>query len=122
MVTISGAILGLLTVVIGAFGAHALQGILLQNGRVDTFETGVNYQGIHALAMLAIGQLVGKIDEKSLKYAGMSMLAGVVVFSGSLYVLSLTNVTFLGAVTPFGGLLMIAGWVILIAAIYRSRP
>lgn len=121
MVTIFGAILGLLTVVIGAFGAHALQDILVQNGRVETFETGVKYQGLHALALLAIGQLSGKIESANLMRIGVSMLAGVVVFSGSLYVLSLTNITFLGAVTPFGGLLMIAGWVLLIIAIYKSK-
>ncbi len=111
----SGAILGLLSVAIGAFGAHALRASLTASGRADTFETAVKYQFYHALALLAVGILLhlmagNPVAEKWLTYAGYSFLGGVLVFSGSLYVLCATGITLLGAITPLGGLLMIAGW------------
>ncbi len=120
-ILIAGSIFGLLTVVVGAFGAHALQATLLANGRVDTFETAVLYQGIHALALLIIGILSEKIGSPKIVYAGFSMVIGVLIFSGSLYILSLTNMTFLGAITPIGGLFMILGWVLLIIGISKSK-
>lgn len=120
-IIIAGSIFGLLTVVLGAFGAHALQATLLANGRVDTFETAVLYQGIHALALLIIGILSEKIGSPKIVYAGFSMVIGVLIFSGSLVVLSLTNMAFLGAITPIGGLFMIAGWILLILGISKSK-
>ena len=120
-IIIAGSIFGLLTVVLGAFGAHALQATLLANGRVDTFETAVLYQGIHALALLIIGILSEKIGSPKIVYAGFSMVIAVLIFSGSLYILSLTNMTFLGAITPIGGLFMILGWVLLIIGISKSK-
>ncbi len=119
----TGAILGLLSVAIGAFGAHALRASLTASGRADTFETAVKYQFYHALALLAIGILlqltVGDvIAQKWLTYAGYSFLAGVLVFSGSLYILCATGITVLGAITPIGGLLMIAGWAMLFWAFH----
>jgi len=118
---LAGSVFGLLTVVIGAFGAHALQATLLANGRVDTFETAVQYQGIHALALLIIGLLSEKIDSSKIVYAGFTMVIGILIFSGSLYTLSLTNMTFLGAITPIGGLFMILGWILLIIGISKSK-
>ena len=111
----SGAVLGLLSVAIGAFGAHALRASLTASGRVDTFETAVKYQFYHALALLAVGILLhltagDPMAQKWLTYAGYSFLAGVLVFSGSLYVLCATGITVLGAITPIGGVFMIAGW------------
>lgn len=107
--------MGLLSVAVGAFGAHALRASLTASGRTDTFETAVKYHFYHALALLAVGILLhimaGNPEaEKWLTYAGYSFLAGVVVFSGSLYVLCATGITVLGAITPLGGLMMIAGW------------
>ena len=121
-ILLAGSILGLLTVVIGAFGAHALEVILKQNGRVETFETAVRYQGLHALALLILGCLSDRINMKLINYAAWSMVIGVLIFSGSLYVLSMTNITILGAITPFGGLGMIIGWVLLIIGIYKYEP
>ncbi len=113
-----GALLGLLGVGLGAFGAHALRASLTAAGRFDTFETAVKYQFYHALALLAVGLLLntfaGQADAvRWLTYAGWSFLAGVLVFSGSLYVLCATGITVLGAITPIGGVLMMAGWAIL---------
>ena len=105
-----GTATGALSVVIGAFGAHALRSTLQASGRTDTFETAVKYQFYHALALVLLGIFLARYDQKLFHYAGYSFMAGIVVFSGSLYVLCLTNVGKWGAVTPVGGLFLILGW------------
>jgi uncharacterized membrane protein YgdD (TMEM256/DUF423 family) len=117
----SGAILGLLGVALGAFGAHALRAMLEVSGRTATFETAVKYQFYHALALVLVGVLMQLLSSnpavvKLLGWAGYSFLAGVIIFSGSLYILCFTGVTWLGAITPLGGLAMIAGWALLLWA------
>jgi uncharacterized membrane protein YgdD (TMEM256/DUF423 family) len=110
----TGAILGFLSVALGAFGAHALKATLAANGRVDTFETAVRYQFFHALAFLFAGLYFNE------NWAGgYAWLAGVVLFSGSLYVLSITNSTSLPVVmsTPLGGVCFLIGWVMLLLRI-----
>lgn len=115
---VSGAILGALSVMIGAFGAHGLHDMLVKNGHLETFETGVKYQFYHSLALVLVGILAYHLPGKWLGYAAQSFFYGTLIFSGSLYILCLTNVRWLGAITPIGGLLMIAGWVLLgIAAV-----
>ncbi len=109
--------LGLLGVAIGAFGAHGLRPMLEASGRFDTFETAVRYQLYHALAMLAVGVLWAARPELRLGLIGALWLAGVLVFSGSLYALCFTGVTKLGAVAPVGGLLLIGGWLSLLLAV-----
>lgn len=114
----AGAVLGLLGVAIGAFGAHALRPTLEASGRIDTFETAVKYQFYHALALVLVGVLLQLSGDspaavKWLTYAGYSFLAGVLIFSGSLYILCATGITVLGAITPIGGVLMIVGWALL---------
>ena len=121
-ILLAGAILALFTVAIGAFGAHALQYLLLQNESTETFETAVKYQSLHALALLILGILSGNLKNVWINYAAISMVIGTIIFSGSLYILSITNITFLGAITPIGGLGMIIGWIFLILAIYRGKP
>ena len=112
-----GAILGFLAVAIGAFGAHGLKEHLEKIGRSATFETGVQYHFYHALAVVAVGLLVGSRSAgTAAQVAGWSFLVGVVLFSGSLYVLCLTGNTQLGMITPFGGLAFLAGWVALAVA------
>ena len=108
---ILGGIFGGLSVAIGAFGAHALKNILLENNRTETFELAVRYQFFHALALMIIGAVAEKLNARKLIWATAFMVAGTVFFSGSLYVLSLTGITFWGAVTPIGGMLLIGGWV-----------
>jgi uncharacterized membrane protein YgdD (TMEM256/DUF423 family) len=112
-----GAVLGFLAVAIGAFGAHGLKEHLDRIGRSATFETAVQYHFYHALALLAVGLLVGPHRaETAGQIAGWSFLVGVLMFSGSLYVLSLTGNTKLGMITPFGGLAFLAGWLALAVA------
>ena len=114
------SILGALSVCIGAFGAHALKARLEAIHRLETFETAVKYQFYHTFAILAVALLLEKIANKSLEYAGWSFLGGIIIFSGSLYILCLTGVTKWGAVTPLGGLLFIIGWVLLGWSVSKS--
>ncbi len=109
------ALLGALAVGIGAFGAHGLAGILLETGRTDTFETGVKYHFYHSLTMLVIGiWSYYKPEANHLKFAFWSFFTGILIFSGSLYTLSLTGINFLGAITPLGGVAFILGWILII--------
>jgi uncharacterized membrane protein YgdD (TMEM256/DUF423 family) len=104
-------ILGALGVGLGAFGAHGLEDILVENGRLDTFQTAVNYHFYHTLALFGIGILaLVKPSWKGLSFTAWCMILGILIFSGSLYVLSLTGITWLGAITPLGGLSFIFGW------------
>lgn len=116
----AGAALGALGVMIGAFGAHKLKDFLIETGRPDVFETGVKYQFYHAFALLILGLLMTRAEQKIFDYAGWGFLTGTIIFSGSLYILCLTNVGKWGAVTPIGGLLMIAGWICLLIGIWKS--
>jgi uncharacterized membrane protein YgdD (TMEM256/DUF423 family) len=99
------AVLGFLAVALGAFGAHALRSTLEGRGMVDVWNKAVFYQFIHAVALLALA-LHGTIN----RGACWLLVAGILVFSGSLYLLALTNLRWLGAITPLGGLCFLAGW------------
>jgi uncharacterized membrane protein YgdD (TMEM256/DUF423 family) len=105
-----GATLGFLGVALGAFGAHGLKD-RLGPGMLDVYQTGVLYHLIHALAVLAVGLGAPRLARP--RAVATLFALGVVVFSGSLYALALTGVTTLGAITPIGGLLFMAGWVTL---------
>ena len=114
------AISGMLAVVFGAFGAHALKN-KLDSYSLGVFETAVQYHFYHAMALLAVGILALSLpDSPLLKSSGWLFTAGLVVFCGSLYVLSLSGVRWLGAVTPLGGLAFIAGWACLAAVAWKS--
>ena len=105
-----GAIEGFLGVAFGAFAAHGLRSRLSPE-MLAVFETGVRYQMYHAFAVLIVAAAIGRIgDARLLTVAGWAFIAGTILFSGSLYVLALTGITTLGAVTPFGGLLFLIGW------------
>ncbi|MCC2546703.1 DUF423 domain-containing protein [Hymenobacter sp. BT175] len=111
------ALLGGLGVGIGAFGAHGLRKMLEASGRFETFETAVRYQFYHALALLAIGILyLLRPELRTLGGAAWCWLGGVLLFSGSLYLLCFTGITKLGAVAPIGGLLLIGGWICVLLA------
>ena len=107
-----------LAVILGAFGAHLLKEKLTPE-LLASFETGVRYQFYHGLALLAVAILSKDVKNNFLPWAGMSFIAGVIFFSGSLYIIStheligLTNYKWLGPVTPLGGLCFIAGWIFL---------
>jgi uncharacterized membrane protein YgdD (TMEM256/DUF423 family) len=110
-----GALAGFLAVAFGAFGAHALRGRLTPD-MLAVFETGVRYQMYHALAVLAVASILARSGGWLFSTAGWLFTAGTVLFSGSLYVLALSGITVFGAVTPIGGLLLLAGWACLIVA------
>jgi uncharacterized membrane protein YgdD (TMEM256/DUF423 family) len=102
----------------GAFGAHALQSRLSPD-RLHVFETAVRYHFFHALGLLAIGLAVRTADSGLLRWSAGLVITGVIVFSGSLYALALGAPRVLGAVTPLGGLALIAGWIVFAAGVWR---
>jgi len=112
-----GALLGGVGVGLGAFGAHGLKGRLSQE-MLAVFETGVRYQMYHALALLALGAMMTRLDGRAAVVAGWSFTAGILIFSGSLYALAFSGVTILGAITPIGGVAFLAGWVALAVAAF----
>ena len=115
-----GSLLGALSVIIGAFGAHALKNLLESSGRKEVFETAVKYQFYHALGLILLGLLMFNIKHQFMNYAGYSFMIGVIIFSGSLYILCLSGITRFGMITPIGGLFMIAGWLFLTIGILKS--
>lgn len=117
---LSGSILAFLAVAIGAFGAHGLQSVLEANQRVDTFETAVKYHMYHALALLLTGVLLQFYSGRLMENSVWLFLAGIVIFSGSLYMLSITNIRILGAITPIGGLCFLIAWALLIISFWKS--
>ena len=112
-----GALMGGLGVAIGAFGAHGLRGRLTPD-MLAVFETGVRYHLYHALAMLATAALMSRMDGRAIVVAGWSFFAGILIFSGSLYALALSDVRILGAVTPIGGVAFLIGWIALAVAAF----
>ncbi len=114
-----GAISGGLAVALGAFGAHALKN-RLDPQALATFEVGVRYQMYHALALLAVGLLAARRESRVLGASGVLFVTGTVLFSGSLYALSLSGATWLGAITPFGGVAFLTAWGCLLAAVRRA--
>jgi|SRR5687768_11176813 len=113
-----GAASALIAVAAGAFGAHALRARLSAE-MLAVFETGARYQMYHALGLLAVSWAVSRWPGPWAVRAGWLFLAGTVLFSGSLYLLALSGVRWLGAVTPFGGVAFLAGWACLILAARR---
>lgn len=113
------AALGALAVIVGAFGAHALR-TRLEPELLAVWRTGVEYQFYHVFALLAVGLFAAQRPSTLLSVAACLFIAGIVVFSGSLYALALSGIRVLGAVTPFGGLAMIAGWICLAFAAWRQ--
>ena len=114
-----GALLAGLAVAAGAFGAHALRDRVAPD-MLAIFETGVRYQMYHALALLGVAWATARWPDSSAVLAGWCFVAGIVIFSGSLYVLALTGVRWLGAITPLGGLAFLAGWALLVWTVSRG--
>ncbi len=119
---LAGALCGLLTVAFGAFAAHGLRHQIPAE-MLLVFNKGVQYQGLHALALLAVGIMATQRNSRALAISGWSILLGILLFSGSLYLLVLTGNTRLGIITPFGGVSFLVGWLSLTIACWRySRP
>jgi uncharacterized membrane protein YgdD (TMEM256/DUF423 family) len=109
-----------LAVALGAFGAHVLKNRLAED-MLANFETGVRYQMYHALALLAVAWAISRWPDSGLPAAaGWLFIAGTLLFSGSLYVMALTGLRWLGAVTPLGGVAFVAGWLCLLLAAWRG--
>jgi uncharacterized membrane protein YgdD (TMEM256/DUF423 family) len=110
-----GALAGFVAVALGAFGAHALRARLSPD-MLNAFETGVRYQMYHALAVIATGLIVARMGGWLIVTAGWLFTAGIVLFSGSLYLLAFTGITMFGAITPIGGVAFLLGWACLALA------
>ncbi|WP_017381766.1 DUF423 domain-containing protein [Paenisporosarcina sp. TG-14] len=118
---IAGAINAFIAVAFGAFGAHALKEKLSEK-YLAIWETAVQYQMYHAIGLIVIGilmstNIIGNVSQ--LSWAGYLMLSGIVIFSGSLYVLSLSGIGILGAITPIGGVAFLTAWVLVIVAVVK---
>lgn len=123
-ILISGALLGAAAVVSGAFGAHALQGVLSVQAR-GWYDTAVTYHATHALALFACGLAsfhAGAADQLWFKLSATCFLAGMTVFSGSLYAMAFTGITRLGMITPIGGVFLIVAWLSLAFAATKISP
>ena len=114
-----GGISAFIGVALGAFAAHGLKA-RLDPAMLATFETGVRYQMYHALGLLAVGWACTRWPGAWVNASGWLLIAGTLLFSGSLYVLALTGVRWLGAITPFGGAAFLAGWLCLAWAVLKS--
>ena len=116
---VAGTVLAFLAVALGAFAAHTLKAHLSADN-LDIFETGARYQMYHALALLGVAYAAQRWGGSLTTAAGWLFIAGVILFSGSLYLLSTSGVKALGAITPLGGLCFLAGWSCLAAAAWRG--
>jgi uncharacterized membrane protein YgdD (TMEM256/DUF423 family) len=115
-----GAVSAFLAVAAGAFGAHALRD-LVSPDRLAVWETGARYQMYHALGLMVVAYVVAQKDAGPPRLAGWLFVAGTVLFSGSLYLLTLTGITLLGAITPLGGVAFLAGWLALAWSVWRAN-
>ncbi|MEZ5537573.1 MAG: DUF423 domain-containing protein [Thiolinea sp.] len=118
---LSGALFAMLAVMLGAFGAHGLEKILPEQ-MLQRYHTGVEYQFYHAFALLCVGLLRQHLHNKLLIASGISFIAGILLFSGSLYLYALSGNKLFGMITPLGGLSFTIGWVCLIKAAWQLAP
>ena len=120
-ILMTASILLTLAVAIGAFGAHGLKSHLSET-MLQTYKTGVEYHFYHALGLMLIGVLSLSIPSGLINWSAIFLTAGIILFSGSLYILAITGIKWLGAITPLGGLSFIAGWVLLFVAVFKKLP
>lgn len=116
-----GAAFGFVAVALGAFGAHALRD-RIDAGAMAVYQTAVQYQAMHALALLFVGLLASRDAPRSLRWSGWLFTAGILIFSGSLVAMALTGIKVLGAITPIGGVCFLFGWVALAVASRSLEP
>lgn len=108
-----------LAVAFGAFGAHVVEGFLTPD-RFDVYKTAVQYHFYHALGLLIVGAVGFHISNKWMTWSGYSLIAGIFIFSGSLYLLTLLDIRWLGAITPIGGVAFILGWIFLFVGVMKK--
>ena len=118
-IIMTASVLLALAVAIGAFGAHGLKSHL-SDEMLQTFKTGVEYHFYHALGLLLVGMLSLSMPSGWLYWSAILLTVGIILFSGSLYVLAISGIKWLGAITPFGGLSFIAGWILLFIAVLKK--
>lgn len=122
----TGALMGALAIALGAFGAHGLKKIVTEDA-VQVFQTGVQYQVYHSLALLVTGILFEKFPNRFIQWAGTCFITGIILFSGSLYLLTMFkaletgDLKIYGMITPFGGLFFISGWLLLFIGITKKN-
>ncbi len=120
-ILMTASILLAMAVAIGAFGAHGLKSHL-SGEMMQVYKTGVEYHFYHALGLLLIGVLSVTMPSGLLNWPAIFLTAGIILFSGSLYVLAITGIKWIGAITPLGGLSFIIGWVLLFMAVLKKLP
>lgn len=118
----SGIFFGVLAVILGAFGAHGLKGLIPEND-LEAYRTGIEYQMYHALLLLVLGNL-GQLSEGSKKWVYLLLVSGIICFSFSLYLLAMNSLTpadlsVVGFITPIGGLMLICGWILLAYRLFK---
>lgn len=124
---IAASLLGVIAVILGAFGAHGLQRITEDEKILHGFQTAVQYQFYHVLALLAVAIIFEKLPGSMIKWAGNCFIAGIILFSGSLYLITILKiqesnaVKMVGPVTPAGGVFFIAGWLLLLTAVLKKN-
>ena len=124
---ILAAIFGALAVALGAFAAHGLEKIITDEKLLHGFQTGVQYQMYHALALFVVGIVFEKFPDRLVKWSGNCFMTGIILFSGSLYLLTLLKVQennavkFVGPITPLGGIFFIAGWLFLLVGLVKKK-
>jgi uncharacterized membrane protein YgdD (TMEM256/DUF423 family) len=124
---IAGSVFAGLGVALGAFGAHGLQNLTQDEKILHGFQTAVQYQIYHALALLAVGIIFERWGNRPVKWAGHCFITGIILFSGSLYLITFLKiqesdaVKFAGPVTPIGGVFFIAGWLLLLSGLIKKR-
>jgi len=110
-----GSLVMFFGVALGAFGAHALEGKLSEH-YMEVYKTAVTYQFVHGIALFIIAYLSGQYNDPKIQLAGIFFLFGILLFSGSLYILSMSGIKWLGAITPLGGLSFLIGWILIFYA------
>lgn len=118
-IIMTASVLLALAVAIGAFGAHGLKAHLSPE-MLQTYKTGVEYHFYHALGLLLVGVLSVSMPSNLLNWSAFLLALGIILFSGSLYVLAISGIKWLGAITPIGGLCFIAGWIVLLLAVWKK--
>jgi uncharacterized membrane protein YgdD (TMEM256/DUF423 family) len=124
---VAAVFFGFLSVGLGAFGAHGLEKITADEKILHSFQTGVQYQMYHALALLAVAIIYDKISNPWMKWAGILFVTGIILFSGSLYLLTALNISgssmvrIVGPITPVGGIFLMTGWLCFLAGVVRKK-